>query len=83
MMLLAMFDEVDEGTAIFKVSPNHPTTDHWVDYGTLPHDWYLRLAGAAARMIRKEIPFTSTFPIIPVAAAMKRPSISVKMSPTA
>ncbi len=65
MMLLAMFDEVDEGTAIFKVSPNHPTTDHWVDYGTLPHDWYLRLAGAATRMIRKEIPFTSTFPINP------------------
>jgi hypothetical protein len=62
-MFIAMFDEVDEGTAILKVSSNHPTTDNWVDYGTLPRDWYMRLAGAATRMLRKEIPLTSTIPI--------------------
>ncbi len=62
-MFIAMFDEVDEGTALLKVSSNYPVTDNWVDYGTLPHDWYMRLAGAATRMLRKEIPLTSTIPI--------------------
>ena len=49
MMKIAMFDEEDEGTAILKISQNHPVTDNWVDYGTLPHDWYLRLAGITGR----------------------------------
>ncbi len=30
MMFVAMFDEVDEATAIFKISDNHPVTDHWI-----------------------------------------------------
>ncbi len=64
MMKVAMFDEEDEGTAILKISQNHPTTDHWVDYGTLPHDWYMRLAGSAGRMLRHEmIPANSTLSV--------------------
>jgi hypothetical protein len=62
---VAMFDEVDEGTAIFKVSDYPPVTDHWVTYEGDPHDWYMRLAGAAGGMIRGEIPLSSAIPIDP------------------
>ncbi|NLX12103.1 MAG: xylosidase/arabinosidase, partial [Phycisphaerales bacterium] len=63
MLFVAMFDEVDESTAIFKVSDVHPVTDHWVTYEGLPGDWYLRLAGAAQRMLNGAIPLSSTIPI--------------------
>ena len=43
MAYVAMFDEVDEGTAIFKVSNTPPTQAHFVTYDGLPADWYLRL----------------------------------------
>lgn len=70
MVYVAMFDEVDEGTAIFKLAENSsqtPTTGRFVtldmDGITLPSDWYLRLTGAASKMLRGEIPLTSTIPI--------------------
>ncbi|MHC4443439.1 MAG: hypothetical protein ACYTF1_05005 [Planctomycetota bacterium] len=65
MIFVAMFDEVDEATAIFKVSDAHPVTGHWISNKGLPADWYLRLAGSAGRMLRGEIPLTETFPIYP------------------
>ena len=34
-------------------------------YEGMPHDWYMRLTGAAGRMLRGEIPLTSTIPIDP------------------
>lgn len=49
---VAMFDEVDEGTAIFKVTSAPPTQGHFVGYEGLPSDWYLRLVGEAARRLR-------------------------------
>ena len=49
---VAMFDEVDEGTAIFKVTGAPPTQGHFVGDPALPSDWYLRLAGAGRRMLR-------------------------------
>lgn len=63
MVFVAMFDEVDESTAIFKVSENHPVTDHWIDYEGLPTDWYLRLVGRGSQLIRGEIPATPSLPI--------------------
>ncbi|MCU0785684.1 MAG: glycoside hydrolase family 71/99-like protein [Verrucomicrobia bacterium] len=57
MLYIAMFDEVDEGTAIFKCS-NHPPTSGGVRFLTLdglPSDAYLRLAGKAGRLLRGEI----------------------------
>jgi len=52
----AMFDEVDEGTAMFKTAPTAAqsaagflTLD--ADRCRLPSDWYLRLAGAAAEVL--------------------------------
>lgn len=65
MMFVAMFDEVDESTAIFKVSSNHPVTGNWVTYEGFPSDWYMRLVGSATLMLRGEIPLTPTIPISP------------------
>ena len=65
MLFGAMFDEVDEGTAMFKLLPSAgqapalglPLGDSFVTLDTdgcrLPSDWYLRLAGAAATALRE------------------------------
>ena len=63
MVYVAMFDEVDEGTAIFKVTSSPPIEGHFVGYEGLPSDWYLRLVGEGARMLRKERPLTPDIPI--------------------
>ncbi len=47
-VFVAMFDEVDEGTAIFKVTSSPPTQAHFEGYDGLPSDWYLRLVGEGA-----------------------------------
>jgi len=51
---IAMFDEVDEGTAIFKVTNNPPVQGHFVTFDGLPSDAYLKLAGEGTRMIHGE-----------------------------
>jgi len=72
MIYGAMFDEVDEGTAMYKLSPTAnelPAQGSFVplniDGDTLPSDWYLRLAREASRMLRGDIPLQSTIPIVP------------------
>lgn len=60
---IAMFDEVDEGTAIFKVTSQPPTQAHFVGYDGLPSDWYLRLVGEGARMLHGRRPPTPEIPI--------------------
>jgi hypothetical protein len=58
MLYVAMFDEVDEGTAIFKIS-NYPPASEETPFLTLeglPGDYYLRLAGEAGKLLRKEVP---------------------------
>ena len=62
---IAMFDEVDEGTAIFKVSNNPPSPSRFVTYDGLPSDWYLRLAGEGTKLIRGERPNQKSLPIEP------------------
>jgi len=62
---VAMFDEVDEGTAIFKVTSSPPTQGHFVGCEGLPSDWYLRLVGEGARMLRGQRPLTADIPIKP------------------
>ena len=51
-VFVGMFDEVNEGTAIYKVSNSIPAGKYFVTYEGLPSDWYLKLTGAASRMIR-------------------------------
>jgi len=72
MVYGAMFDEVDEGTAMYKLAPTAaqlPAQGSFVplniDGYNLGSDWYLRLADQAGRMLRGEIPVTSTIPIRP------------------
>lgn len=64
MVYVAMFDEVDEGTAIFKCTSDVPPAGEsaFVSYGGLPSDFYLRLTGRAGKMLRGEIPWTAGVP---------------------
>ena len=49
MLYVAMFDEVDEGTAIFKCTNDPPQGDgaKFIGYEGLPSDFYLKLVGGA------------------------------------
>ncbi len=64
MIYVAMFDEIDEGTAILKVSDTPPNSDkaHFVDNDGMPSDHYLWLTGLGAKMLRKEIPVSFEMP---------------------
>jgi hypothetical protein len=60
---IAMFDEVDEGTAILKAAPHRrdaPDQGFWLtldaDGADLPVDHYLKLAAEITRMFHGEIP---------------------------
>ena len=61
-VFVGMFDEVDEGTAIYKVSNEIPAGKYFVTYEGLPPDYYLKLTGAATKMIRGEIPLSTAIP---------------------
>jgi hypothetical protein len=61
-VFVGMFDEVDEGTAIYKVADRTPVGKHFVNYEGLPTDYYLRLTGAATRMIRGDAPPSAKIP---------------------
>ncbi len=61
-VFVGMFDEVNEGTAIYKVANDVPVGKYFVTYEGLPSDWYLKLTGAATRMIRGDIPFSENIP---------------------
>lgn len=64
MLYVAMFDEVDEGTAIFKISKNPPVgASTFVKFEEgIPSDYYLYLTGYAGKMLRKQAPFTLSVP---------------------
>jgi len=64
MIYVAMFDEVDEGTAILKASKNPPVgLSNFVSYeDDIPNDYYLYLTGEAAKALRKEVPMRDTPP---------------------
>jgi hypothetical protein len=63
MLYVAMFDEVDEGTAIFKVSADPPVgKSPFLTYKDVPTDHYLWLTGEIGKMIRNEIPATDDMP---------------------
>ncbi len=66
MIYVAMFDEVDEATAIFKCTNDTPDTGKvkFVGYEGLPSDFYLRLTGAGGRLLRGEIPLTDKLPAL-------------------
>lgn len=57
MAYVAMFDEVDEGTAIFKCLNQVPTgkKSQFVTYEGLPSDFYLKMVGTGTKLIRGEV----------------------------
>jgi hypothetical protein len=72
MLKTAMFDEVDEGTAMFKLAPTAaqlPTGASFVpldaDGRALSSDFYLRLGGAATAVLRGDLPLSPTPPVTP------------------
>jgi hypothetical protein len=73
MVYVAMFDEIDEGTAMFKIAENAsqvPTTGKFLtlnaDGENLPSDWYLRLMGEATRMLKGQRSLVSNMPPNPI-----------------
>ena len=62
MLKIAMFDEVNESTAMFKLAARRqdaPDQGYWLtldaDGYELPSDWYLRIAGEITRMFHGEV----------------------------
>jgi hypothetical protein len=82
MIFNAMFDEVDEDTAMYKIAATKEDQPVGVDLVSmdtdghnLPNDWYLRLAGAATQMLRGEIPLAKNIPIESGAVAPTPPTL--------
>lgn len=72
VLKIAMFDEVDEATAIFKAVSHRkeaPDQGYWLaldaDGADLPSDWYLRLAGEITRMFHGDIKADPKLPASP------------------
>jgi len=66
MIYVAMFDEIDEGTAIFKCAHEVPVGESiFVPIESdIPTDYYMWLTGQATKMLRKEIPFQQERPVL-------------------
>lgn len=65
MVYQAMFDEVDEGTAIYKCTSDVPVGEStFATYEGLPKDFYLKLVGAAGKMLRGELSLTDELPAL-------------------
>ena len=64
MLYVAMFDEIDEATAIMKCAHEVPVGKSvFVPFEEgIPSDHYLWLTGMAGKMLRGEIPFTTNIP---------------------
>jgi hypothetical protein len=77
MLYGAMFDEIDEGTALYKIAPTTneiPATAATNQYQffalnadgySLPSDWYLRVTQQGEQTIHQAIPLNGLLPITP------------------
>jgi hypothetical protein len=88
MLYNAMFDEVDEGTAMYKTAAtaaSQPTGASFVsldsDGEAVPSDWYLRLAGEASKLTRHETPLTAKMPFLSAPAVGSYP-IQIRVATT-
>jgi hypothetical protein len=63
-LYIAMFDEVNEGTAIFKCTDQPPVSTQCLFTGMdgKPSDHYLWLTGEAGKILRKEQPLSYQMP---------------------
>ena len=69
MIYVAMFDEVDEGTAMFKLAETSGQLPQGanlvpldIDGYDVSSDWYLKLGGKTGRMLRGEIALSDQIP---------------------
>ncbi len=63
MLYVAMFDELDEGTAIFKCTPEPPVGEsQFLDWEGLPSDHYLWVTGLIGQLLRGTYPPEKTLP---------------------
>jgi len=64
MVYVAMFDEVNEGTAIFKLSNDPPVGNiaKFADIEGVPSDLYLWLTGEASKMLKNKEPLSLKLP---------------------
>ena len=71
MLYAAMFDEVDEGTALFKLAPARAmprepkTVPLNADGCHLPSDWYLQVSKEISEMLKGKVAPSSKLPISP------------------
>jgi hypothetical protein len=79
ILKIAMFDEVDEGTAILKIAPHRtdaPEQGFWLtldaDGAELPSDWYLRLAGEITWMFHGKTEPIAKLPANPGTSAKSK-----------
>ncbi len=79
MLYVAMFDEIDEGTAIFKISKNPPVgASTFVTFeDDIPSDYYLYLTGYAGKMLRKQVPFRADVPPPPLKKKINRVAVII------
>ncbi len=64
MLYVAMFDEMDEGTAIFKTNQQPPVGENsFLAEPDLPSDHYLWLTGRIGQMLRGELPAIEEMPV--------------------
>jgi hypothetical protein len=71
-VFLAMFDEMDEGTSVFKITNNIPVNHYFSDNEGLSSDFYLNLTGYASSILAGEKTLPATQPDF---EAMSQPSI--------
>lgn len=62
MLYVAMFDEMDEATAIFKCTNYPPVKPEFLTMDGMPSDHYLWLTGKAGELLRGEIQASSVIP---------------------
>jgi hypothetical protein len=63
-LYVAMFDEVNEGTAIFKCTDKPPASDaaQFIAMDGMPSDHYLFLTGQASQILKHQVPLTTRMP---------------------
>jgi len=75
---VAMFDEIDEATAIFKVTNDVPTNHYFLTLEGLPSDFYLLLTGFGTNIINGQVAVPYNMPDF---AAQSQPPIPDILSP--
>jgi len=64
-VFVAMFDEINEGTQIMKIENHPPVQVPFLTYDGATSDYYLRLTGTGAKMLKDKEPVAFPIPISP------------------